>query len=273
MTVHDHRSEFPSPADPPATHHEVPPANPRRGRWARARVARALVVVRQVWGGGWRAAVRWRWPVAAFLAVAVVAVGWCIRHDEAALAAFYRARPPSLDRYADAVGKWGDFLPGTVPFAALLGAAGVLARNRRCQRAAVACLLAAVCAGLLANSIRLTVGRTRPNAVYKKTDRDIPAPKKPGDPIPYGFYGPRGSYRYQGFPSGHSATALGTGVAAAIAVPPIGIPALAYWVSVPYARLQTRSHYPSDVVAGSALGIVCGACFGMAARRRGGWPK
>jgi membrane-associated phospholipid phosphatase len=145
---------------------------------------------------------------------------------------------------------WGDYFPGTILVTALVWGLGAWRRNRYWQRAALACLLAASCAGLLNNTLRYTVGRPRPMAS-----------------MPDGINGPSAEYKMQSFPSGHSATAMGTAAALLVAAPPVGIPVLICACGVVWSRLELDCHYPSDVLVGSYFGLVFGLVFGFAARQ------
>lgn len=170
---------------------------------------------------------------------------------------------------------WGDWPTGTLLFCAVTLAIGIWRNSRKLQALALAVLFASSIAGIGANTIRLSAGRPRPH-VQK----------------PDGFYGPfavmrferkeDGSWwekinhyahsanRYQSFPSGHSATAMGTATAALIACPPVGVPLAIFAVGVCWSRMSLQRHYIGDVVVGSAFGVIAGICFGLSARRGGG---
>ena len=59
------------------------------------------------------------------------------------------------------------------------------------------------------------------------------------------------------FPSGHTSTAFSLAASIAIEYPKwyVVVPAYAYAASVGYSRLYLGEHYPSDVLAGAALGV------------------
>lgn len=155
---------------------------------------------------------------------------------------------------ARAISLWGDFPTGSLILSAALWSLGTLARRPRWRAAALAALLASSIAGVTANCLRLTLGRPRPNAE-----------------LPDGLYGPRNDHRYHAFPSGHSATAMGSATAMAIALPPTAAPAVGAALAVGWSRIYLRQHHPSDVIAGFTLGIAAGIALGLAAR--GLFPK
>ena len=103
-------------------------------------------------------------------------------------------------RFITGVRKFGDW-----PWLMLVGGIGLAVclklRNRDWMRIIAAAMLASTIAGILANTSRVTTGRTRPRE----------SPK-----IPHGFYGPWregrltiGDPPFNSFPSGHAATAFG----------------------------------------------------------------
>lgn len=73
--------------------------------------------------------------------------------------------------------------------------------------------------------------------------------------------------RSTSFPSGHSATAFAFATATSRELPAAAAALVPLAGAVSYSRVHTGVHYPSDVVAGVAIGIGCG----VAARNVGGW--
>jgi undecaprenyl-diphosphatase len=72
--------------------------------------------------------------------------------------------------------------------------------------------------------------------------------------------------RTSSMPSSHTATAFAYGTAAALqhrAAAPLLIPAAA----VAWSRVRSRRHFPTDVIAGAAVGIAVGALTGLLVRR------
>jgi len=56
------------------------------------------------------------------------------------------------------------------------------------------------------------------------------------------------------FPSGHSMTITAALVPIVAAFPGALLPSVALWISMAWARLASAHHYPSDLIAGGALG-------------------
>jgi len=64
------------------------------------------------------------------------------------------------------------------------------------------------------------------------------------------------------FPSGHSANAFALATILALTFPWMALPALVLAASVAASRVVLGVHFPSDVVAGSLLGVLVGAtCY------------
>jgi membrane-associated phospholipid phosphatase len=62
--------------------------------------------------------------------------------------------------------------------------------------------------------------------------------------------------RTTSFPSGHAATAAAFATAVTLESPLRGLPMIALAAGVAYGRIHVGVHYPSDVAAGVALGVV-----------------
>lgn len=134
------------------------------------------------------------------------------------------------------LGDW----PPVIVAAAIALAAARLSGNRRWTRILAAAMIASTLAGILANTSRLTTGRTRPRE----------SPK-----IEQGFYGPAkfGKSAYNSFPSGHAATAFGFALAIALSSPAWGIPAIAGAVLVCWSSIAIGAHHLSDIVVSFLL--------------------
>lgn len=150
-------------------------------------------------------------------------------------------------KFHSAVRKYGDW-----PWLMLAGGIGlavaVALRNREWQRILIAAMLASTVAGIIANTSRLTTGRTRPNLDPK---------------IEQGFYGPWnegrltiGDRAYNSFPSGHTATAFGFAGVIFFASPWIGIGALILASLVASSSIMIGAHHISDVVVAMILSLV-----------------
>jgi undecaprenyl-diphosphatase len=137
-----------------------------------------------------------------------------------------------------------------VPLSLLIWGAGVLSGRVRWRKVGLACLMAALMAGLVVNVFRATTGRPRPRAAQPYTE------------VKDGLYGPHPfTSKFQSFPSGHTATSTATAVAIAAAVPVATIPCAVYAIVVGWSRMQLLMHHPLDVTVSTVIGLVCGLCF------------
>lgn len=126
--------------------------------------------------------------------------------------------------------------------AALASAGGT--RGRRAARNGV---LAIAASSATTNGLKLLVGRRRP------------APRRVRYRRP----------RTTSFPSGHAASAFAFATAASRELPSAGPLLTGLAASVAYSRVYLGVHYPSDVLAGAALGAAFGATARSGARKLG----
>lgn len=158
------------------------------------------------------------------------------------------------------ISKYGDW-----PWLMVFGAAGAFAARRLgrrdWQRIFVTAMVASTVAGILANSLRLTTGRTRPRE----------SPK-----IEQGWYGPYhdgrltiGNSKFNSFPSGHTATAVGFAGVILLARPLPGVFALLGALLIAWSRMALGAHHLSDVVVASVLALGIAALSWRLARRHG----
>jgi len=123
-------------------------------------------------------------------------------------------------------------------------------RSKRWTQLIVAALISSTLAGMLANVSRLTTGRTRPRE----------SPK-----IEQGFYGPWhdgkltvGNSKFNAFPSGHTATAVGFAAPFVFGAPVVGVPVMVGALLVAWSRMALGAHNLSDVVTSILLALLVG---------------
>jgi membrane-associated phospholipid phosphatase len=162
-------------------------------------------------------------------------------------------------RVQGAVSRYGDW-----PFLMVFGGAGLFvawrARNQDWQRILVTAMVASTLAGMLVNAARLTTGRTRPRE----------SPK-----IEQGWYGPYhdgkltiGNSKYNSFPSGHTATAVGFAGVLLFARPLLGSAAMLIAFGIALSRMLLGAHHLSDVTVATLVALgVAWLCWRTAVRR------
>jgi membrane-associated phospholipid phosphatase len=150
-------------------------------------------------------------------------------------------------RFITGVRRFGDW-----PWLMLSGAIGMAIswklRNRDWIRIIIAAMIACSLAGIIANTSRVTTGRTR----LRKSLA-----------IPEGFYGAwRGGRLTVGdpplnsFPSGHAATAFGFAGVILFARSWLGIGAIALASLIAWSSIMVGTHHLSDVVVSICVSLV-----------------
>ena len=99
-------------------------------------------------------------------------------------------------------------------------------------------IAASVIAGATANAVRFATGRARPALN-----------------VPDAWHGPSLAYKYNSFPSGHTAASAGFFAALAFAEWPVGALAMAVPLIIGLSRLCVLAHHLSDVVASVLVGL------------------
>lgn len=126
-----------------------------------------------------------------------------------------------------------------------LSAAAVLAAGgSECHRALAPTAVSAVLANVVLVLVKGRVRRPRPCDVARVRNPEATLRYLPCD-------------RYS-FPSGHSLNAFAFGVVLALSFPPAAAPLLLVAANVAASRVVLGRHFLSDVLAGSALGALCG---------------
>jgi membrane-associated phospholipid phosphatase len=127
------------------------------------------------------------------------------------------------------------------PLIAAFGTLGDAARRHRLPRATIAASVAVACATLLVAVLKEVFDRARPPTADPTID-------------PIGVLPASAS-----FPSGHAATAFAAAVAVGLIHPRLRGSLLALAALVALSRVYLGVHYLTDVLVGSALGVVLGA--------------
>jgi membrane-associated phospholipid phosphatase len=127
--------------------------------------------------------------------------------------------------------------------------------DHRAWRIAPRLAINALGAGLIADAVKLIVARQRPSAA----DLEGPVLDTFAGWLPLAH----GNHRLQSFPSAHAATAVGLAIALSTLYP------RGCWLFALLAmlaglqRVESQSHFLSDVLAGAAIGCLMGAaCLG-----------
>lgn len=133
--------------------------------------------------------------------------------------------------------------PPLLGFCLPLLAAGVLSGDRRLARAGTRMLLANSLAVLAKNFVKERIDRSRPGRFLSSGD----------------YYLRRGqsdAHEDRSFPSGHSACATAVGLALAREYPDCAPVAKAMAAAVALGQIPRLTHYPTDVLAGCAIGFL-----------------
>ncbi|HYK41975.1 MAG TPA: phosphatase PAP2 family protein [Thermoanaerobaculia bacterium] len=185
------------------------------------------------------APIRWKkndWWTAGAVGAGIVGV---MAFDERLAGEIQERRSPATDRLS----RWTTNLGTTDAFviSGALVAGGVVFKDSNVTSMGREALEASVFTGLMSTVAKRAFGRKRPIDANDQTAFEL------------------GSSN-QSFPSGHTTEAFT--LASVIAARSSGwvVPSLAYTAAclVAYDRLNDRQHFPSDVVAGAALGVAVG---------------
>jgi membrane-associated phospholipid phosphatase len=126
----------------------------------------------------------------------------------------------------------------------LLLFAGFRKRNRRISSTGFLLFSTVAVSGLTADILKFILGRARPKLFLQQAI--------------YGFdlFGWHFEHAWQSFPSGHSATALSAALSLSLLFPRFKPAFIAVAMLIAASRVVLCQHYLSDVLAGSALGVV-----------------
>jgi membrane-associated phospholipid phosphatase len=189
-----------------------------------------------------------------------------------------QAQNPFWRSVAEGISVWGDFIPGTLSIALCLWVLAYLLDRQVWRRSAYALLLAAALAGLCADSLRLVLGRPRPDATVEACQRElgrVPDPWMVFSPVASpghlkdGLYGWQTRDLFHSLPSGHAASALATATVLSVEFPFLS----PLWTlaagSVLWSRTVLDRHHLSDVVVGGLMGLAFALRLRPKGARRG----
>jgi membrane-associated phospholipid phosphatase len=164
--------------------------------------------------------------------------------DRAAMARVAATESPALDRVMPALSQAANHSVLWLGLAAALILTGRPRARRAALRGVASVALASAASNLLGKGL---TGRARPTAAVppaRRLRRDV---------------------RTTSFPSGHAASAAAFATGAALELPALAVPVGALAAAVGASRVVTGVHFPSDVLAGFAVGVAAGA---LTRRRR-----
>lgn len=151
------------------------------------------------------------------------------------------AVPGFVAEYAEPMGR-GRY---NLPFAGGLLVTGLVLHDKKLAKTGLACATAFLMNDFASTKLKSTFERRRPNTGY-----------------PYNsFEGPNGDDQNRSLPSSHTSNAFTTAtVIASVYKDTKWVPPVAYGLAslVAFSRVYQDHHWASDVLAGAAVGFVCG---------------
>jgi undecaprenyl-diphosphatase len=159
-------------------------------------------------------------------------------------------------RVLQAFTEFGEGAWWLVP-SAIVFALAAWRKRHNLARWAFALFVAVAASGIVANLLKIAIGKTRPKLLFE-SDR-------------YGFSPFTRGYDFASMPSGHATTCGAAAMVLALALPRWRWPLLVGGVALASTRVAIHAHYASDVLAGLALGFAT-ALATLAAWRKW-WPE
>ena len=177
------------------------------------------------------------WLIGIVIAATAIAVSF---HFDDSVREFMmqHQNPPMRNfmRYVSLLGDW----PTHTAVGLLLLALAWRRGSEEWTRIFLAMLLAMMLAGVAGTVIKRTVPRARPSVHTE-----------------IGWVGPRSSWKYQSFPSGHVGASTAFFGVLLIARRRVGIACLPIPILIGFSRMYVGAHYLSDVVCAAVMGTLC----------------
>lgn len=162
--------------------------------------------------------------------------------DAAVILAFSARRENPVVRLLSLVGQLGDQPPLRTLCATAFGL-GVITGNRRLARTGVRMMAANALAGFVKNQVKRRIDRSRPELLIRDGRYEMGRGRNP-------------DHAWRSFPSGHSACAVAVGRALAREYPGLARLPEAAAALIAASQVPRGTHYPTDVGAGSAIGVL-----------------
>ncbi len=172
----------------------------------------------------------------------ILGLALLMRFVDRPLALYFEPRHDALQRLAEFLTRFGQAPWYLVPATALFLVYRFLRHDAAAAARMLFVFLSVAVPGLLVDLIKGIIGRARPWELFNHGT--------------YGFSPLQFNANYQSFPSGHTACAVGVGVALAILVPRWRALFLAAGAAVALTRVIVAAHYLSDVLGAAVLSWV-----------------
>jgi undecaprenyl-diphosphatase len=204
--------------------------------------------MRDILRDAWGFACKWKWFYIAALVVFTPAVLFMMHRDAQLLPHFRFVDNQSASKFAKFMQETGKTTGTTLVLYVVLFSIGLWRRKEKLTRVALCMMLAVVVSGVSLYIVRVSFGRARP------------CMKEAGQ---FTYFAVRPEYN--SFPSAHCSEAWALATVISASYPPTAVPACAYAGTMMWARMQRNQHFPSDVVAGTLLGIAFALPFAFVA--------
>jgi len=162
--------------------------------------------------------------------------------DQSAALWYHDSLPPYFHRLFKSLTEFGDSIYYLVGFLLSFVFFRYGVRNPYWANRSLFFLATIAVSGIAVNVIKVFIGRYRPRELF---DQGL-----------YGFDFFHYGYAMTSFPSGHTTTVFALAAAIAYLWPKWTFPVSIWAMLVGISRIALNAHYPSDVIAGAAVGVV-----------------